>query len=178
MNFIPSAERTTFVRFQLTIAVTIIAYGIGHDQWLMFVSREHFTAYHDNIISIHAPRLNTAALAFCATLGPGLLLGILSWVAARWDAARERRSLTYVWRRLIVLLAVVEMTAFAAGVLSHQQFAANGVRGLLLPEWCYFEMKADLVVAQTIQLVTYGAAAVGSAAYLSIVWFGRRRVPC
>ncbi len=80
MNFIPSAERTTFGRFQLTNPATIIAYGIG--------------------------------------------------------------------------------------------------RGLLLPEWCYFEMKADLVVAQTIQLVTYGAAAVGSAAYLSIVWFGRRRVPC
>ena len=73
----PPAERGQLITFQLWTAVTILVYGIVHDQWVMAVSADHFTLYHPKLIETRWPRLNTAALAAVATLGPGLVLGAL-----------------------------------------------------------------------------------------------------
>ena len=73
----PPAERGQLTALQLWTAVTILVYGIVHDQWVMAVSADHFTLYHPKLIETRWPRLNTAALAAVATLGPGLVLGAL-----------------------------------------------------------------------------------------------------
>jgi hypothetical protein len=166
----PPAERGQLITFQLWTAVTILVYGIVHDQWVMAVSADHFTLYHPKLIETRWPRLNTAALAAVATLGPGLVLGALLWMAARWGEKRPRLLYPVVWRRLLVLLACLEVAAMSVGFVSAWRFERLVAEGLLLPEWVYPEMEKGLVVAQTIQLFTYAAAAVGSWVLIAWVW--------
>ena len=159
---LPPAERGQLIAFRLGTAVTILVYGIVHDQWVMTVSSDHFTLYNPKLIETRWPRLNTAALAAVATLGPGLALGAMLWMAAGWGEKRPRLLYPVVWRRLLVLLACLEVAAMSVGFVSAWRFEQLGAEGLLLPEWVYPESEKGLVVAQTIQLFTYGAAAVGS----------------
>lgn len=171
MTTLQASERGSFIVFQLGTALTVVAYGIVHDQWLMSVSPDHFNVYHDTLVETNVPRLNTAMLALIATLGPGLLLGCLLWVAARWGQESSRLSFRCVWKKLIVLLVLMEGSAALIGFLSARLFEARGEGGLLLPATMFPELRGDLVVAQTIQIFTYAAAAIGS---LLLLW----RVRC
>ena len=176
MTILPASERGPLIVFQLGTAATIVAYGIAHDQWLMSVSPDHFNEYHGTLIATNVPRLNTAALAFVATLGPGLLLGCLLWVAARWGDEMPRLSFGRIWRELTVLLICIEAIVVAIGFLSARLFEARGEGGLLLPSWMFPELRRDLVAAQTIQISTYAAAAIASVLLLWNVWCERREV--
>ncbi|MBX7208209.1 MAG: hypothetical protein K1X78_07860 [Verrucomicrobiaceae bacterium] len=176
MAIIPANERGSLIVFQRGTAATVVVYGIFHDQWLMSVSPEHFSVYHDTLIATGLPRVNTAELAFVATLGPGLVLGCLLWTIARLGAEPTRLLFGCVWKKLIVLLICIDVFAASIGLLSAFLFKARGEAGLLLPTWMFPELRADLVIAQTIQMYTYVAAAIGSALLLWLIRCARRNM--
>ena len=61
----------------------VAAYAIIHDQYLVRIAPEHFTVYHDNPEGIENASVLAAWIALKASVSPGLLLGIATWVVAR-----------------------------------------------------------------------------------------------
>jgi hypothetical protein len=143
----------------LGVAAIVVAYAVLHDQYVVRIAPEHFTVYHDPLWSIRDPSLLAAAYGFLASLAPGLILGQACLIVGRFGK-RPKIPVRAILIGVVVVVIATEIVALIAGGivwLTGRPF---------LPGFLFPDPSVPLLVTQTIQLATYAASALSSAALL------------
>lgn len=95
-----------------------VSYGVLHDQVTARVCVEYFTIGHPRLFPTESPTLLGIGWGIVATWWVGLLLGIPLGVAAT-RGPRPRRSAGSLVRPIAILLGVMAIVSFVAGVLGY-----------------------------------------------------------
>ncbi len=146
----------------------IVCWAILHDQYLVRIAPEHFTEYHEPLWGIENPRLLATALAFGASIGPGLILGIVCAVAGRRGSAKKV-SPRFILLGAVVVVCSVELVASGSG------FWVFRTNRTFYPESWFPDETLPIRITQTIQITSYLASAVFST-FLVFAILRRRRM--
>jgi hypothetical protein len=103
-----------------------VCYGIVHDQVTARVCVEYFTVGHPPIFDTDDPTLLGIGWGIIATWWVGLLLGIPLAIVAR-AGSRPKHSATSLLRPILLLLAVMAVCAFVAGIVGYFLAASGAV---------------------------------------------------
>jgi hypothetical protein len=152
----------------LGVWAMVATYAVLHDQYIAQIAPEHFTEYHPQIWGIEDPYRLAAALAFCASLGPGLLLGTACLLAARFGSF-PKQPIKSVFHGVV---AVIVATEFFSASLGYWVYYT---KQRLLPTWCYPDHSLPLLVTQTIQISCYLLGALFSGVLLVYIVSKRYR---
>ena len=169
MPVLLTESRSVIYSFAGKIWLRIAAYAVLHDQYIVRIDPEHFTAYHKPIWTIESPAVLAAVHAFLASIGPGFLLGIACAVAG-WMGSRPRISDHYVMRGVLVVIAGAEIAALLSG---WWVFATGNS---FYPSFIFPEEKLSLVITQTIQVTCYFASALFSIALVCAILWKRKKM--
>jgi hypothetical protein len=96
--------------------VAAVLYGIAHDMVTARVCVEYFTVGHEPIFATEDPTLLAIGWGIIATWWVGLLLGVPLALVAQ-AGSRPKRSVGSLVRPVLWLLAVMGVSALAAGFL-------------------------------------------------------------
>ncbi len=170
MNLVRPINETRRVTYTIIVGVWAIVavYAVLHDQYIVRISPEHFTVYHPQLWGIEDPSLLAAALAFCASFGPGLLLGVACALVARAGPI-PKLSIRSVLLGVVGVVVVTELCAAGSGYWVYIG------KQPLYPIWCYPDLALPLMITQTIQITCYSAAALLSGALLLQILISRYR---
>ena len=146
----------------------VFLYCLLHDQYLIRISPDHFTEWHPPLWGIENLTLLATAWAFRASIGPGLVLGLLALFLAR---AGTRPKIAPVTLLKIVpwLILVTEAAGLAAGGWVWKTGEP------LLPHSVYPDFSQPMLISQTIQLTCYGVGGLVSVVFLAWIAWHRRR---
>jgi hypothetical protein len=144
----------------------VFLYCVLHDQYLIRISPEHFTVYHDPLWGITDLTLLAFAWAFRASIGPGLVLGLAALFLAR---AGDRPKLEPGRLLKVVpwLLIATEAAGLAAGAWVWK------TEQPLFPEAIYPDLTQPMLISQSIQLTCYGVGLLMGLGFLN--WIVRER---
>ncbi len=146
----------------------VFLYCLLHDQYLIRISPEHFTEWHPPLWGIENLTLLAAAWAFRASIGPGLVLGLLALFLAR-AGTRPKIAPGTLLKIVPWLILVTEVAGLAAGGWVWKTGEP------LLPHAVYPDFSKPMLISQTIQLTCYGVGGLVSVVFLAwIVWQRRR----
>ena len=168
---VPPGERGHYLRWVVTVASVIVAWGMMHNQYLIRIEPRHFTVFHPRWLPLTDLTLLGMQYAFLATVGPAGLYGILSYFAAR-HGRLPKLSLRHVLLHVMVMIAAIEAMcllmwwATATWYDAHQQ-------PLILPAAWFPEVSRGIVITQTINLYAYAASFALGPANLVLIY--RRR---
>lgn len=170
MNLLWPLQETRRVAYSTILGVWMIVavYAVLHDQYLVRISPEHFTVYHPRIWGIQDPHLLAAALAFCASFPPGLLLGVACLFAAR-AGSFPKLPIKSILLGVVAVIAATELLSASLGYYVHR------TQQPLYPLWCYPDTSPPLLVTQTIQISCYLASALFSGVLLVYLMYKRYR---
>lgn len=170
MNLLWPLQETRRIAYSTIVGVWMIVaiYAVLHDQYLVRISPEHFTEYHPQIWGIQDPHLLAAALAFNASFGPGLLLGVACLFAAR-AGSFPKPPIQSVLLGVVAVIAATELVSASLGYYVHR------TQQPLYPLWCYPDTSLPLLVTQTIQISCYLASALFSGVLLVKIMVARYR---
>ena len=164
MRVLLTESRSVIYSFACKIWLRVAVYAVLHDQYIVRIDPEHFTAYHKPLWTIESPALLAAVHAFLASIGPGFLLGIACAVAG-WMGSLPRIPDRFVKRGVLVVIAGAEI----AGLLSGWWVFSTGTS--FYPSFIFPEETLSLVITQTIQVTCYLASTIFSIALVcSILW--------
>lgn len=107
-------DRGTTYQIVIGVAATIVFWAIGHDQIIVQIAPEHFTEYHEPVGNIENPYVLAFLWAIAATLGLGLILGIVYAFLAR-SGDRPKVSVRFILVGAIVMVAVIELVSSGTG---------------------------------------------------------------
>jgi cytochrome bd-type quinol oxidase subunit 1 len=147
----------------------VAIYAVLHDQYVVRIEPRHFADYHPLVWGVTSPALQAAILAFCASIGPGFMLGI-ACVLAGWIGSRPRISNRFVIRGVLTVIVCAEIASLLSG------WWVFGTRRPLYPEIVYPEQTLSLMITQTIQITCYLASALFSVALIAAILRKRRRM--
>jgi len=158
------------VTYRIVLGVTwvIVCWAILHDQYLVRIAPEHFTEYHEPLWGIENPRLLATALAFGASIGPGLILGIVCAIAGRRGSA-NKVSPRFILFGAFAVVCSVELVASGSG------FWVIRTNSTFYPESWFPDETLPIRITQTIQITSYLASAVFST-FLVFAILRRRRM--
>ena len=145
----------------------VAIYAVLHDQYIVRIEPRHFTGYHPLVWGVTSPALQAAILAFFASIGPGLMLGI-ACVVTGWIGDRPRISNRFVMRGVLTVIACAEIVSLLSGLWvfkSHQP---------LYPDFVYPEETLSLVITQSIQITWYLTSALSSIGLVTAILWKRR----
>ncbi len=152
----------------LGVWAMVALYAVLHDQYIARIAPEHFTEYHPQIWGIEDPYRLAAALAFCASFGPGLLLGTACLLAARVGSF-PKQPIKSVFQGVLAVIAATEFLSASLGCWVYY------TKRPLLPTWCYPDHSLPLLITQTIQISCYLLGALLSGALLVFIVSTRYR---
>lgn len=158
------ASVTLIVQVWLLVAF----YAMLHDQYVIRIAPEHFTAYHRPLGGLENHTLLAAAWGFLGSLAPGLVLGLGCLLASR-AGTWPRLSTRHVLRGVALVIVGTELCSAVAGIMTFRRGA-----GIFPASW-YVPSALPLQVTQTIQIACYLAGAAFSALLLLGVILLRRR---
>ena len=155
--------RFRLIEIALGTWAMVTAYAILHDQYIAWLSPDHFARYHRAIPGVEHVAVQAAVLAALAAIVPGLALGIALALTAQGGPERGRVGVKATLAGAAGAIGVAEAAGLVAGV------AAWGRGGPLYGQGVFFVpgMPLQLVVAQTIQITCYGAGAAAGALLLA-----------
>lgn len=159
--------RAVTYRIVLGVTLVIVSWAILHDQYLVRIAPEHFTEYHEPLWGIENPPLLAVALAFGASIGPGLILGIACAIAGRRGSAKKV-SPRFILLGAVVVVCSVELIASLSG------FWVFRTNRTFYPEGWFPDETLPIKITQTIQITSYLASAVFST-FLVFAIIRRRR---
>lgn len=170
---LPDAERPHLARFVLTFTVTIVAWAIAHDLYLIHVEPRHFTEYHRPLLPITNHALLAIQYATVATLGLGMVFGAIAWAVSRLGP-HPKNSLCLAWLLFAPTLLVIEAATLLVGTYARSRHAAG--LPLPYPDWLYPDNTAGIAYSQSVNLTAYlGAATLGAAYLLALLLLRYRR---
>lgn len=159
----------------LMCVVASVCYGVAHNQVTARVCIEYFTVGHPPVFDTDDPTLLGIGWGVIATWWVGLLLGAPLAVVSR-AGSRPKRSVGSLVRPVACLLAVMGVSAVAAGVAGWF-LASNGVVFLIGP--MASELPADRHVPFLADLWAHSASylvgLVGGVVVMALVWRSRSR---
>jgi hypothetical protein len=167
-------KKTQVILLSLLAAIT---YGILHDQITAHLCVEYFTIAHPPLFHTESPTL----LAFCwgiiATAGLGAVLGaILAEVSQ--SANLPPYPLPRLCRSLLLLLAIMALSAFLAGLLGFE-LSAHGILHLphpfsqLIPP----ARHARFMAVWFAHIASYLTALAGATFLILRIWIQRGKPP-
>jgi len=146
----------------------VFLYCLLHDQYLVRIAPEHFTEYHEPLWGIENHSLLAAAWAFRASIGPGLVLGLVALFLAR-GGSRPKIAPGTLLKIVPCLILLTEACGLLAGWWAWKNDRA------LYPEAIYPDLTRPILTTQSIQLTCYAAGGLVSGIFLGwIVWRRRR----
>lgn len=149
---------TPLIRITLGTWLVVAAYAVAHDQYIVWLSPEHFTVWHPPVPGVTSPRLQAAILAFNAAFLPGMAFGLVLAMAAVEGPWRPLPVRDALWRA-VAAVGVTEVVSAAVGVASYRSaWRTYGVA------WYPAEADAALIAAQSIQLTAYSVGALSAGA--------------
>lgn len=163
------------LKIVLMSVTAAVFYGITHDQVTARVCVEYFTIGHPPVFGTGDPTLLGIGWGVIATWWVGLLLGVPLAVVAR-AGSRPKRSVGSLIRPVLGLLAVMAVSASAAGVTGWL-LARSGAVFLVgpiareLPPDRHVPFLADLWAHSA----SYIVGLVGGVVVLTLVWRARGR---
>ena len=163
-------RRATFYQVVLGIWLLVAIYAVLHDQYLVCIAPEHFTVYHPNPDNISSAPLLAAYTALKASVSPGLVLGLITWLVAR-SGEKPKLRLKSIFIATSVLIMITEIFSSASGGIVYLTKAP------LYPTNWYPDLSLAMLITQTIQLTCYLVALLGSALMLLWMILKRRRMP-
>ena len=95
------------------------AYGVIHDQITVRVCIEYFTVAHPPLFHTTSPTLLALCWGVAATAGIGAVVGVLLALVSRAGAPAPL-SLFRIGQSVLLLLGVMALSAFAAGVVGYE----------------------------------------------------------
>jgi hypothetical protein len=146
----------------------VFLYCVLHDQYLIRISPEHFTVYHDPLWGITDLTLLAVAWAFRASVGPGLGLGLVALFVAR-TGDRPKVAPARLLKVVPWLILVTEAVGLAVGGWVWKTAKP------FYPEIVYPELTLPLLITQSIQLTCYGMGLLVSLGFLGWIVRERRR---
>jgi hypothetical protein len=161
MNLVHPLDETRSVTYTIVLGVwaVVAVYAVLHDQYIVRIAPEHFTAYHRPLWGIEEPNRLAAAHAFLASFSPGLLLGIACAFAARVGSL-PKLSIRFVLLGVVGVVAVTELLSATTG------YCVYRTQQPLYPPRCYPDHSLPMLVTQTIQISCYVASALFSGLFL------------
>ena len=125
--------------------IIIAFYSVVYDQWIVTISEEHFTVYHERIFPFENARLIAGAYALSASIFPGLALALASYIVGRVGTCKRIRLKKLLWS-VFAVLSLTEVFSILIAVLAY-------IRGPIYPlEW-YPVLDRSLVVTQPLRLL-------------------------
>lgn len=167
MQLIAEDRRITY-SIVLGIPAMLILWAVAHDQYLVRIAPEHFTEYHEPLWNISSPPVLAAVYAFGATIGPGLIMGILSAFFGR-HGEKPKVSVRAILLGFLFVIAVTELFGALAGLVVWKTGEP------LYPQSWYPDRTLPIAITQSIQITCYATASVASALYCIALWLRRRR---
>ncbi len=137
-------------------------YAAVHDQYIVHIAPEHFTIYHKPLWNIQSPELLALAYAFRASLGPGLILGMVCAFVARLGP-QPKVSPRYVLTGTIVVIACAEILSVMSGLWVYFK------QDTLYPAIWYPDKSQAILITATIQFSCYLFGATLSLIFLLII---------
>lgn len=165
MNLLQEKRSVTYT-IVFGIWAEVFVYCLLHDQYLIRIAPEHFTEYHPPLWGIANLTLLATAWAFRASIGPGLVLGLLALFLARpgsWPKVSPGKLLQVV----PVLIVVTEVAGLLAGAWVWK------TEREIYPHSVYPDHSLPMRISQTIQLTCYGVGGMMSLLFLG--WIVRKR---
>ena len=168
MNLLKHVSDTRGSVYSILLGVWAIVaiYAMAHDQYLVRISPEHFTEFHEPLWGISDPGRLALAYAFLASISPGSCLGVAAWLVARTGPLPKLASKVVLWRAIGLVIAV-EIVAVAIGLIAHRTHRP------VFPESWYPDESPPLIVTQTIQIACYLFGFLFSGIYLTSLWIQR-----
>jgi hypothetical protein len=145
-------SRRSWYSLALGVWGIVAVYAMLHDQYIVRIAPEHFTAYHPPMWGLTDPHALAAAWAFGASWYPGTLLGIATTLAARADSM-PRISARFVLLSVVIVVCLTEVAAALSGLATH--LLGHGI----YPDRFYPAQDLPLQVTQSIQLTCYWVSA-------------------
>lgn len=167
MQLIAEDRRITY-SVVLGIPAMLIAWAVAHDQYLVRIAPEHFTEYHEPLWNISNPPTLAAVYAFGATIGPGLIMGLLSAFFGR-HGEEPKVPVRTIFLGFLIVIAVTEALGALAG------FVVWKTGEPIYPQRWYPDRTLPIAITQSIQITCYATASVASAFYCIALWMLRRR---
>lgn len=155
-------SRLSMYGLALGIWAIIAVYAILHDQYIVRITPQHFTLYHDPMWGIRYPNVLAAAYAFRSSWYPGLLLGIACVLAARVDSMPQV-SRRFVLKCIAALVVLVEIVSAFSGVVAY--YRGEGI----YPDAFYHAPEVLMQATNTIQLTCYWMSALWSAFLIGLL---------
>jgi hypothetical protein len=160
-------ERVVTYRIVLVTAGMLMGWAVLHDQFLVGIAPEHFTEYHEPVGSISNPRLLAFLYALGATVGPGLILGILCAFFGR-SGSRRKVPLKGIFLGVAALILAIEVLSAGAGIVVSQ------TGKVFYPEDWFPDQTDPIRISQTIQVTCYLSAFLLSPVLCLALFFWRR----
>lgn len=170
----PKSEHRVLSLFVMTFGLTVTVWAWAHDLYLIGVEPRHFTEYHIPLLPISDHRLLALQYAVIATLGPGMVLGALTFAVCR-IGKRVPHSLITAWKVLLPFIALIEAASFVVGKLAVARLKAGGL--LPYPETFYPETTPGIVYTQSVNITAYIAAVILGGVYLITLLLLRNPAP-
>lgn len=108
-------SRSSIYAHATRIWFPVAIYAVLHDQYVVRIEPRHFTEYHPLVWGVTSPALQAAVLAFFASIGPGLMLG-LGCVVAGWIGNRPRIPDRFVMRGVLTVIVCAEIACLLSGL--------------------------------------------------------------
>lgn len=150
------------------VAGIIMGWALLHDQYLVRIAPEHFTEYHEPLWGIQKPWLLAAAYAVVATIGPGLILGMVYLILGR-GGDRKKVTRRYILLGALVVVSLTELICLATGLWVWK------TGDVFYPDDWFPDHTLPIKITQTIQITAYLASAVLSTVFAFLIYFRRRR---
>jgi hypothetical protein len=161
-------DRGITYRIVIGVTATIVSWAIIHDQIIAQIAPEHFTEYHEPVGNIKNPYVLAFLWAIAATLGLGLIMGIVyAFLGRRGD--RPKVSVRFILVGTIIMVVLIELVSSGTG------WWVFRTGETLYPDSWYPVDELGILVTQTMQISAYLTSAVLSTTFgFLVAW---KRIP-
>jgi hypothetical protein len=114
-----SNARPQAAKIILLCTLATIGYGVVHDQITAHVCVEYFTIAHPPIFRTTSPAILGLCWGIAASIGPGIVAGVFLALVSQ-SAGLPPAPIRPLLRTICVLLAVMAISAFLAGIVGYE----------------------------------------------------------
>ncbi len=147
--------------------LSVWLYAALHNQYLIRIAPEHFTEWHYKMPFFTSHTMLGVAYAFGASVSPGMLLGLILFMAGRLFGRKKLSPTRIIFSTAWVWLGV-EICAGMVGLLVWR--TGRGI----YPDWAYPDASPGMLITQSIQITAYITGALFSVILIAVTWEKRK----